>query len=87
VLSRLGKDASLRRFLGLLACSTGEPLLDQEGLRSPQKTADLQVFKPSPGLEPGTASLPFSSERGNKGKRGKPRARKSRKPNGSSENA
>jgi hypothetical protein len=35
--------------------------------------------KPSPGLEPGTASLPFSSEVGSKGKRGEPQARKPRR--------
>jgi hypothetical protein len=37
------------------------------------------VFKPSPGLEPGTASLPSSNDAGTAGKLGKPRARKPRK--------
>jgi hypothetical protein len=31
------------------------------------KTADLQGFKPSPGLEPGTASLPSWARRGKRG--------------------
>jgi hypothetical protein len=31
------------------------------GLGSHQKDVFLQVFKPSPGLEPGTASLPWNS--------------------------
>jgi hypothetical protein len=42
-----------------------------------------RLFKPSDGLEPSTPSLPWSSEAGHKGKREKPRARKSRKPTGS----
>jgi hypothetical protein len=41
--------------------------------------------KPSDGLEPSTPSLPFSSGKGSKGKRGTARARKSRNPNGSAE--
>jgi hypothetical protein len=38
--------------------ATLKPLLDHGGLDI-TKTADLQVLKPSPGLEPGTASLPW----------------------------
>src|SRR5688572_20774373 len=42
--------------------------------------------EPSDGLEPSTPSLPFSSDAGSEGKRGKPRARKPRKAEDSSKN-
>jgi hypothetical protein len=82
----------LRGLAGLFVwpadTATANPLLKKEvldALRTATRTSALRGFKPSPGLEPGAASLPSSNEAGTAGKRGKPRARKPRKKRESSE--
>ena len=58
VLRRLGEGANLREVLDLSPTRPASPSLNERGSLV-LKTGDLQAFKPSPGLEPGTASLPW----------------------------
>jgi hypothetical protein len=69
----------------LVSAETLPPKEVLDALSPDKKNPACGSFKPSPGLEPGTASLPFSAEPESKGKRGSRGSRKARKPNRSSE--